>query len=247
MRRGQASSARSPLEGYSIMIRAALCSLGLLAMPCLALAQESSGGTAHLYAYRPSDPTGFEQGYKRHLRGHASIGDLLVWYGWHVVSGDRQGAFVDGTFGTSPAALAARPEPEGDAADFRETVAPFAQSLGDERWELWREVSQATTLEDRLPRDSVQVLVLLALDTPSFEAALAANPPPNVAWYRAPGGGLPVYMAIAPVPEQTASPNPELILSSDHLSRVASRPIRAEVWRYDPALTLIPDRASPQE
>jgi len=86
-----------------MLVRLLFACLSII-VPAVAAAQ--SGGTAHLYAYTVKDRAAFEAGYRQHLRWHAAHADKLAWFAWYVTNGDRAGAFVDGTFGTTPDGLA---------------------------------------------------------------------------------------------------------------------------------------------
>lgn len=209
-----------------------------LSLPAFA----QSGGTAHLYAYALSDKPSFEAGYRRHLEWHAAHDDRLVWYGWYVAAGDRAGAFVDGTFGTTPEELAGRPDPEGDGGDFRANAAPFAKAIGDEGWELWREASTVTPLEDRRPQPLVQVHRLVADDTRAFETALRAHPVAGASWYRAIGGEPGAYLVIARVGSAQASPALGALFGRTHPALALVKATRSETWRYAARLTLFPGR-----
>jgi hypothetical protein len=207
-----------------------LACLGIV-IPTVAAAQ--SGGTAHLYGYRIKDRTAFETGYRQHLRWHAQHADKLAWFAWYVTSGERAGAFVDGTFGTTPGGLASRPDPEGDGADFRANAGPYVSAIGDEGWELWRETSGATPLEQRRPGAYLHVYAIAADDPAAFEAAIAARPLQGATWYRSLGGESGHYLLMLPARSPGAPP-------PISLSGGAVRMLRAETWRYAPRLALIP-------
>lgn len=215
-----------------MLVRTLLAPL-LIAIPVVATAR--SGGTAHLYAYTVKDRAAFERGYRQHLRWHAGHADKLAWFAWYVTSGDRAGAFVDGTFGTTPDGLAARPDPEGDGADFRANAGPFVTPIGDEGWELWREASHATSLEDRRPGNLIHVYVVAADDKTGFEAAIGARPFRGAAWYRATGKASGKYLLIVPT-RSAGSPPPLASLIGD----IPAHALRAETWRYAPRLALMP-------
>ncbi len=206
-----------------------LAALVLLATPVAAAAQ--SGGTAHLYAYTVKDRAAFEAGYRRHLLWHAGKQDKLAWFAWYVTAGARKGAFVDGTFGTTPEGLAGRPDPDGDGADFRANVSPFVTALGDEGWELVRTASQATLLEDRRPGALLHVYLLHPTGRDSFEAAVRTWKAPGVSLYKSSGDGPVRYLLMMPAQADTAPP-PVLPLRADIL--------RAETWAYAPRLALMP-------
>jgi len=213
-----------------MLVRTLLACLPIVA-PAVAAAQ--TGGTAHLYAYTVKDPAAFEAGYRQHLRWHAAHADKLAWFAWYVTNGDRAGAFVDGTFGTTPDGLAGRPDPKGDGADFRANAGPYVSAIGDEGWELWREASRATPLEQRRPGAYLHVYAIAADDKAAFEAAIAARPLPDATWYRSLDGAPGRYLLILPARSPGAPP-------SLSLSGGPTRTLRAETWRYAPRLALMP-------
>lgn len=197
------------------------------------VARAQSGGTAHLYAYTVKDRAAFERGYREHLRWHARHADKLAWFAWYVTNGERAGAFVDGTFGTTPDGLAGRPDPKGDGADFRSNVGPYVSAVGDEGWELWREASRATPLEQRRPGAYLHVYAIAADDGATFEVAVTVQPLPGATWYRSLDGTTGRYLLMLPARSPDAPP----ALS---LSGGTVRILRAETWRYAQRLTLIP-------
>lgn len=205
----------------------------LIAAPTVAAAR--SGGTAHLYAYTVKDRAAFERGYRQHLGWHARHADKLAWFAWYVTSGDRTGAFVDGTFGTTPEGLAGRPDPDGDGADFRTNVSAYVTSVGDEGWELWREASHATSLEERRPGTLVNVYVVAADDGAAFEAAIASKALAGATWYRTTDKDAGRYLLIVPA-RSAGSPPPLAKL----IGEVPAHAVRAETWRYAPRLALMP-------
>lgn len=88
----------------------------------------SEGRLARLTVLVPKDGQDqqFEDGYKRHLEWHRAHGDRWTWLGWTVVTGERLGWFVDGTFDRSPAEIDAPVAPAEDAADNETNVQPHA-------------------------------------------------------------------------------------------------------------------------
>ena len=213
-----------------MLVRSLIISL-LVACPGVARAQ--SGGTAHLYAYTVKDRAAFERGYREHLGWHARHADKLAWFAWYVTNGERTGAFVDGTFGTTPDGLAGRPDPEGDGADFRRNVGSFVSAIGDEGWELWREASRATPLEQRRPGAYLHVYAIATDDSAAFEGAIAAQPLSGATWYRSLDGTAGRYLLILPARSPEAPP--PLSMRGGTV-----RTLRAETWRYAPRLALIP-------
>ena len=202
------------------------------ALAAAAPAVAQTGGTAHLYAYRISRREAFERGYRDHLRWHAAHRDKLAWYAWYIVSGSRAGAFVDGTFGTTPEGLARRPDPDGDGANFKATAGPFVTPLGDEGWELVRQASRAADLEARRPDRFVNVYMIEPKDAASFDPAKEAKRQRAGAWYRGTPASPVRYLLILPAGSATKPP------ALDPGLRV--RTVRAETWRYVPRLARIP-------
>ena len=68
----------------------------------------------------------FEDGYHHHLQWHAANKDPWSWYGWYVVSGPRDGQFIDATFGHSWADFDHPVNPGADGADNALHTEPFA-------------------------------------------------------------------------------------------------------------------------
>lgn len=122
-----------------------------------------SGQAAFLFAYYPKagQEAQFEEGYKKHLSWHQKNNDPFVWYGWNVISGDRIGMFVDGTFGISFNAFDNRIKPAEDAAHFKKSTAPFANAVYRKVFKLQPELSSATQLEQWNPSHYIEAITFL--------------------------------------------------------------------------------------
>jgi len=195
-------------------------------------AAAQTGGTAHLYAYRIVNRAAFEHGYREHLGWHAAHRDKLVWYAWYIVAGNRAGAFVDGTFGTTPQGLAGRPDPDGDGANFHKTAGPFVTPIGDEGWELIPQASPADHLEALHPDERVNVYLIMPKDAATFDPARESKRLHAGAWYRNTDDKSGGYLLIVPAGSATTVPalDPGL----------PAKTVRAETWRYVPRLARIP-------
>lgn len=114
------------MNGRSIRGAAPALLLGLAALA--AAENPRTGEVARFVDLYPKDGDAatFEAGYRRHLDLHRRNGDPWTWHGWTVVTGDRTGAFVNGTFGHSWAELDATPRLREDAVDNALNVLPFA-------------------------------------------------------------------------------------------------------------------------
>ena len=111
-----------------LLLSALLAAPSVLAVPAALEAQTSEGRVARMAVLRPKEDmqAEFEAGYRRHLEWHRAQDDPWAWYGWQILTGDRIGWFVDGTFGHAWADLDRAVAPAEDAADNAENVAPYA-------------------------------------------------------------------------------------------------------------------------
>jgi len=122
-----------------------------------------SGQAAFLFAYYPKEgqEAQFEEGYKKHLSWHQKNNDPFVWYGWNVISGDRIGMFVDGTFGISFKAFDNRIKPAEDAAHAKKSFTPLANAAYRKVFKLQPELSSATQLEQWNPSHYIEAITFL--------------------------------------------------------------------------------------
>ena len=68
----------------------------------------------------------FEEGYKRHLEWHRRNNDPWVWHGWTLMTGERAGWFVDGSFFHVWTDFDTSVKPAEDGADNGVNVSPHA-------------------------------------------------------------------------------------------------------------------------
>ena len=104
----------------------------LLAVTIFAAAgTQAQGPLAAFSVWKPKEGQAalFEAGYKRHLQWHRAAGDKWSWYGWFIAGGERDGQFVDATFGHEWADLDHRVDPTGDGTDNGLHTEPFADYL----------------------------------------------------------------------------------------------------------------------
>jgi hypothetical protein len=69
----------------------------------------------------------FQEGYKRHLEWHRKNSDTWTWHGWMLISGEREGTFVDGTFFHLWTDLDIPVSPAEDGANNAINVEPYAE------------------------------------------------------------------------------------------------------------------------
>lgn len=247
---------------FAMIVTAAVVATGL---PAAAQNLDTADASVtQLYSYRLKDQARFEAGYREHLDWHARNDDPLVWYAWIVETGPRRGLFVDGTAGASFAALDGRVKPDEDGADFRRTAAPYSEAVDVETWELWRQPSTATPLEDRKPSAKIDIFAVEVAprDIQTFERAMVAlgtargDGAVRLSWYRRLRGGAgPTYLAMlgrdnwvdlgvaggtfSEMLQRAYGASPETVgCLLERISRIG-----VETWRYEPRLSLIPGSA----
>jgi len=96
-----------------------LLMLSFLPSQVLDVRAQQSGNVARLVVWqsKPGMARELEEGYKRHLGWHRQNGDSWTWHGWTIISGERVGYFVDGTFFHAWSDLDSPVSPAADAAD----------------------------------------------------------------------------------------------------------------------------------
>jgi hypothetical protein len=180
-----------------------------LALLLISPVKAQQGPAAHFFVYQINTgaQTKFEEAYRHHLDWHRNHHDPLVWYGWMVADGKRDGYFIDANVGEPFAAFDHRVDVEQDGADFRANLTPYVTPQAQLAYELLPQLSYGTPLESRKPSDTVQVTYFdLHPGTEArFEHALqvarrvlASMPaaPPHT-WYRlVTGGDKPQYMLL---------------------------------------------------
>lgn len=81
-------------------------------------AQENEGvARIVVWQAKPGMARELEEGYKRHLEWHRKNNDSWTWHGWTIISGERFGYFIDGTFFHTWKDLDSPVSPAADAAD----------------------------------------------------------------------------------------------------------------------------------
>jgi hypothetical protein len=75
---------------------------------------------------KPGMERDFEEGYKRHLEWHRRNNDPWVWHGWTLLTGERAGWFVDGSFFHPWTDFDTPVKPAEDGADNGVNVSPHA-------------------------------------------------------------------------------------------------------------------------
>ena len=83
---------------------------------------------SHFSVWKPKygQTVNFESGYKQHLLWHKANNDLWNWYGWFIISGPRDGMFIDATFNHSWHDFDLAKNPAGDGTDNQLHTEPFA-------------------------------------------------------------------------------------------------------------------------
>lgn len=69
----------------------------------------------------------FEKGYRQHLLWHKANRDPWSWYGWFIISGPRNGQFIDATIDHAWSDFDHPVQPAGDRADNELHVFPYGE------------------------------------------------------------------------------------------------------------------------
>jgi hypothetical protein len=105
-----------------------IISLLAILLPAFTIASgQEPQNVARVVVWQPKAGVGrdFEEGYKRHLEWHRQNSDSWTWIGWTLVSGERNGYFIDGTFSHAWKDLDAPVSPSADAANNAINVFPY--------------------------------------------------------------------------------------------------------------------------
>lgn len=94
----------------------------LAALP--AAARPGPAAQFSTYHVKPGASAAFLRGYREHLEWHLKARDRWPWYVWEVVSGERQGLYVGGSFDHDWAEMERRPKPAEDGAHHEKTIDP---------------------------------------------------------------------------------------------------------------------------
>jgi hypothetical protein len=125
---------------------------------------------AHFSVWKPKRNQAdlFEKGYKEHLRWHSASGDTWNWYGWFIISGPRDGYFIDATFGHKWSDFDVPKDPAGDGADNKLHTEPFADFLTGYNVSL-------LPFSDEPAKASLQtkLLRMVTIDVNAIEAGIA--------------------------------------------------------------------------
>ena len=223
----------------------------LLATLILALTTSKGAAQRTLAAFsvwKPKDgqAANFEAGYKQHLKWHRSAGDLWDWYGWLIISGPRDGQFIDATFGHAWSDLDHRVDPAGDGADNALHTEPFADFLSGSKWQRlpFSAAEDSTTLGARYLRMLTIDVSNAAAAITIIQAAAAAAPRKFLAYEKLDGGALPQLLLLFPSTSFTeygeAATWQNTLLDLDHKNpRPVITSLTAETLLFRRDLTLL--------
>jgi len=152
----------------------------------------------------PGKQQDFQEGYRRHLEWHRRARDSWAWYGWRIVTGDRAGYFMDGTFGHDWDDFDHAINPQGDAQDNALNVAPYADFVSVEHIERITGLSNDRRLEDMKPSRFIEMhrLTIRVGYQEDFEEVMREC---NMSWddahviYRIRHSDIPGYLVMRPI------------------------------------------------
>jgi len=112
-----------------------LPSLFVLLVALSASAQFPSKSVAEIYEVKPKAGADFEPAAKRHMEWHRQQHDTWSYAVWEIISGERTGTYLGGTFGHDWKDFDERAKlEEADRANFRQTMGPAVQSMAASYW-----------------------------------------------------------------------------------------------------------------
>jgi hypothetical protein len=204
---------------------------------------DSSATAARIVVLEPlaGQEQAFEAGYRRHLEWHRAAGDPWRWYGWQIVSGDRAGFFMDGTFGHPWRAFDEAVQPAADAADNFKNVFPHAKLRSNAYWRLRPELGSATLLEQGMPSAFVEAVYVRAKAgrQQEVEDAVRRLRAARAVYELVSGGRLPTYLLMRPL---STLAQLEGVADAALMSLVADAAVddvRSELLRYRPDLSYL--------
>jgi hypothetical protein len=223
--------------------------LAAVATSCAALpaVAQPPGPAAQLSTYhvKPGASAAFLEGYRAHLAWHMKARDRWAWYVWEVVSGERQGMYVGGSFDHDWAELERRPRPAEDGANHDATIGPHLERS------VARYLERRADLGGRLASLESPYLSLIEVrvrpgERAAFERAVKAEAAAAGrragelahAWFEVVSGDAhPTYIALVAVPRRA-----DLAAAAPHrlglLPREGVASVRSEL------LSLLPDTST---
>ncbi|MDJ1504709.1 hypothetical protein [Xanthocytophaga agilis] len=222
----------------------------LLTLPEYLLAQ---GAIAHFSVWKPNSQQEhkFEEGYKKHLLWHQANKDPWSWYGWYVLSGPRNGYFVDATFDHSWKDFDNSIKPADDQADNQLHTFPFGDYLTGYKLIALPQLSINTTngLKSRFLR--VITLQVTHIDQgqqviEKLKAVYSTRPVKTFLVFKAVDGTelnlLTIFIGLESFEEfaQTENIQDDLAGIEDKLKSQIIVSCTSETWVYKPDMSLFP-------
>jgi hypothetical protein len=225
---------RLPITLGALALLAACLPLAVAAPPVTA----SSQVAARIVVWRPhaGEQTQFEEGYRRHLGWHRAHADTWSWLGWTLISGDRPGLFVDGTFFHPWDDFDHPVDPAGDAADNQRNTQPHGDVVSAAAYELVANASDVAAERMRAPLMTFAFVAVAPEDGAAFESALAsvASPAPHA--LLRPVNGADEYLLLLPATKQSELPVQAAFLRAavrgTSTARARVLRVRTETGRY---------------
>ncbi|QNL51074.1 hypothetical protein H8S90_05665 [Olivibacter sp. SDN3] len=138
----------------------------------LALGQRKNIGQFAVWKPKEGKASAFEEGFEPHLNWHKENGDKWNWYSWYVVSGERFGLFIDGTFDLAWSDFDHPVDPIADMADNQKNVAQYADLKNLYKVVNVQEYSTKNTFDYTL--GIARLLTVKVYDTPELDRLLKA-------------------------------------------------------------------------
>jgi hypothetical protein len=166
---------------------------------------ESPQGQLALYTVKPDREAEFAEGYARHLQWHLANADPWAWYVWAIVTGERRGRYVGGSFGHAWADLDRRPHPAEDRADHARNIDRQLEHVGSRMVERREDLGGQLPLLETSPYLAAFEMQVRPGSAAAFEDALRAlaklrGPLPAHGWLEIVNGDeVPAYVLLVPL------------------------------------------------
>jgi hypothetical protein len=214
----------------------------ILMIASMAQARDQPRNAARItvLAPKPGMQKEFEEGYKRHLEWHRANGDRWTWYGWTVITGERFGQFIDGTFDHAPGDFDAPVAPAEDAADNGRNVLPYANVSTTSFYRLRTDLSRGSPNDLRAPLSLLITVRVHAGRGRDFAAALRRMTSGVLCFELIAGGPQPSYLLFVPAQKMSETLR-DVLPESDAIESAVS-----ETLRYRAELTYLPPVGTPR-
>jgi hypothetical protein len=188
----------------------ALAAVSPLLLAPAASAQAPAGNVGQIFVnkVKPGAQQQYERARKRHMEWHKKKGDTWEWLTWEIVTGERSGQYIVGSFGHSFKDFDGREQFEAeDAVDAAANMGPFEESSVESLYLFRADLSMPPSGPRPTKFSQITHFYLKPEGVPHFvegvrkvaEAAKKTNYPLHPLWYQLFNGGEgPAFVLVSP-------------------------------------------------